>query len=67
MSTPWNIKSYSHANQTSPTTFQFLCMALAIDTIDGQSLSNEARHELRSFKEEQGNGVFAIHFTVKGV
>ena len=33
-------------NQTSPTAFQFLCMAFAIDTIDGQGLSNEARREL---------------------
>ena len=34
------------ANQTSPTAFQFLCMALAIDTIDGQGLSNAVHREL---------------------
>ena len=28
------------------TAFQFLCMALAIDTIDGRGLSNEACREL---------------------
>ena len=33
-------------NQTSPTAFQFLCMVLAIDTIDKRDLSNEARREL---------------------
>ena len=39
-------------------------MALAIDTIDGRDLSNEACCELRTFKEEQGNAVFAVLFTV---
>ena len=50
---PRAIKNYSHemkpeyiANQTSPTAFQFLCMALAIDAIDGWGLSNEVRREL---------------------
>ena len=33
-------------NQTSRTAFQFFCKALAIDTIDGQGLSNEAHREL---------------------
>ena len=33
------------ANQTSPIAFQFLCMALAIDIIDGQGLSNKVHHE----------------------
>ena len=33
-------------NQTSPNVFQFLCTALAVDTIDGWGLSNEARHVL---------------------
>ena len=47
------------ANQTA---FQFLCMALAVNTIDGQSLGNEV-----TSKEEQGNVVFAVHFTVKGI
>ena len=42
-------------------------MALAIDTIDGWGLSNRTCHELRTAKEEQGNAVFAIHFTVKAV
>ena len=37
-------------------------MALAIDTIDGRGVSNEVRCELL-----QGNAVFAVHFTVKGV
>ena len=45
VSTPWAIKNHSR-DQTSPTAFQFLCMALAIDTIDGRGLSNEARCEL---------------------
>ncbi len=40
-------------------------MVLAIDTIDGQGLSNEVHHELLS-KEEQSDAVFAVHFTVKG-
>ena len=35
-------------------------MALAIDTIDGRGLSNEARHELQ-------DAVFVVHFTVKGI
>ena len=49
---PQAIKNYSHetksiiTNQTSPTAFQFLCKALAIDTIDGRGLSNEAHREL---------------------
>ena len=33
-------------SQTSPTAFRCLCMALAIDTIDGWDLSNEVRREL---------------------
>ena len=37
----------------SLTAFQFLCMALAIDTIDGRGLS--------------GNAVFAVHHTVKAI
>ena len=37
-------------------------MALGIDIIDGRGLSNEAHREL-----EQGNAVFAVHFTVKAV
>ena len=32
--------------QTSPTAFQFLCTALAIDTVDGRGLSYEARRVL---------------------
>ena len=38
-------------------------MALGTDTIDERGLSNEVRREL----EEQGNVVFAIHYTVKAV
>ena len=41
-------------------------MALAINIIDGRDLSNEACHALLP-KEEQGNSVFAVHFTVKAV
>ena len=37
-------------------------MPLAIDITDGFGLSNEATVE-----EEQGNVVFAIHFTVKAL
>ena len=40
-------------------------MALAIDTIDGCGLCNEACRV--TFKEEQGIAVFAVHFTVKGI
>ena len=32
--------------QTSPTAFQFLCMVLAIDTVDGRGLSYEAHRVL---------------------
>ena len=39
-------------------------MTLAIDSIE---LSNKAHRELITAKEEQGNTVLAIHFTVKGV
>ena len=31
---------------TSPTAFQFLCTAVAIDTVDGRGLSNEVRRVL---------------------
>ena len=41
-------------------------MALAIDTVDGRGLSNEA-HQCVTSKEEQGNAVFAVHYTVKAV
>ena len=42
------IKNHSReiANQASPTAFRFLCMPLAIVTIDGWGLSNKARCEL---------------------
>ena len=40
------------ANQTSPTAFQFLCMALAINTVDGGGLSNEVRRELQPKKSK---------------
>ena len=49
---PWAIENHSCemkseiVNQTSPTAFYLLCMALAINSIDGRGLSNEARHEL---------------------
>ena len=42
-------------------------MALAIDTIDGRGLSNEACRELLHAKEEQGNAVFAVYYTVKAI
>ena len=32
--------------EASPTAFQFLCTALAIDTVDGWGLSNETRRVL---------------------
>ena len=44
--------------------FQLIYMALAIDTVDGQGLNNEACCELLP-KEEQGNAVFAVYYTVK--
>ena len=40
------MKSEYPIKQVLATAFQFLCMALAIDTIDGQGLSNEAHREL---------------------
>ena len=48
---PWAIKTIhvklSLNNQSNKSyCFQFLCNALAIDTIDGQGLSNEVRYEL---------------------
>ena len=49
---PQAIKNHSReneallTNQTSPTTFQFLYMTIAIDIIDGRGLSNEACREL---------------------
>ena len=46
----WAIKNHSRemkiTNETSPTAFQFFCTALAIDTIDGRGLNNEAHREL---------------------
>ena len=38
--------------ESSITAFQFLCKALAIDTIDGQGLNNEARCELLPMKSK---------------
>ena len=38
------------ANQTSPTAFQFTCMALAIDITDEHGLSNKTHHWLLSKK-----------------
>ena len=46
----------SHLCEIKPgspiTAFQFLCKALAIDTIDGQGLSNEARRKLLPMKSK---------------
>ena len=39
-------------------------MALAIDIINGRGLSNKACR-LVTVKEELGNAVLAVHFTVK--
>ena len=36
---------YMNNQSNNPTAFQFLCNALAIDTIDGWGLSNKARRE----------------------
>ena len=49
-----------------PCTFlqQFLCMALAIDTIDWWGLSNKVCCKLLP---KQGNAVLAIQFTVKAI
>ena len=41
-----HVKSVRMANQTSPTAFQFLCTARAINIVDGRDLSYEA-HRLR--------------------
>ena len=43
---PRPIKNYSREMKSVRTSPQFLCMALAIDTIDGWGLSNEVRCEL---------------------
>ena len=40
-----------------------LYMILAVDNINEHGLSNEAH--LNTVREEQGNAVLAIHFTVK--
>ena len=45
VSAPQDIKNYSR-EMTSPTAFQFLCTALAIDTVDGRGLNYEARRVL---------------------
>ena len=42
-------------------------MALAIDTIDGQGLSNEVHRELLPKKSKVHNTVFAVHYMVKAV
>ena len=42
-------------------------MALAIDTVDGRGLSNEAHRVLLPKKSKQDNAVFAVHYTVKAV
>ena len=38
--------SLNNQQQKSPTAFQYLCTELAIDTVDGRGLSNEARRVL---------------------
>ena len=45
-------KEVKITNQTSPTAFQFLCMALAIDIVDGWGLSNVARRVLLQKKSK---------------
>ena len=42
-------------------------MTVAIDITDGRGLNNEASRELVTTKEEQGNAVLAVHFTVNTV
>ena len=42
-------------------------MALAIDTVDGRGLSNEARRVLLLKKSKVCNAVFAVHHTLKAV
>ena len=61
-----HVKKARITNQTSPTAFQFLCKALAIDATDGWGLSNEARHELLPNKSKvMLYLLFAVHYTVK--
>ena len=43
-----------------PFTVEHIYMTLAVNITDGCGLSNEEHHELLP-KEEQGNGVFAVH------
>ena len=65
---PSGIKNYSYeikseySQSNNSYYFQFLCMALAINTIDGQALVTKS-----VVSYFQGNAVFAVHFTVKGV
>ena len=42
-------------------------MALAINTIDGQGLSNEAHRELLPKKSKVRNTVFTVHYMVKAI
>ena len=42
-------------------------MSLAIDITDGRGLGNELRHDISTAKEERGNAVFVVNFTVKSV
>ena len=42
-------------------------MSLVIDTVDVCDLSDEVYHELLPKKNEQGNAVLAVLFTVRGI
>ena len=44
----------------------FITSPLAVDTVDGRGFSYEARRVLLP-KKEQGNIVFAVHYTVKAI
>ena len=49
------------ANQTSSTAFQFLYTTLTVN------MALVAKCIMNSSQGEQGNAVFAVHFTVKGI
>ena len=57
-----HIKGSLNSHQTSTTAFQFLCMALAINTVDGQGLSYEVRHVLLPKKSK-----VIFHYMIKAV
>ena len=73
VSAPRAIKNYSREMKPEKPIkqvllpFSFSVRHLLIDTVDGRGLSNDRSASCVTSKEEQGNAVFAVHYTVKAV